>query len=99
MERVVPLPRVEGRESEEMATRTNKPLHDDRTKQRIRASQLLNRLTDFANGKCELSAAQVQAAKIVIGKIIPDVKALEVSGPEGGPIQARVSLEFVSSAS
>lgn len=81
-----------------MAARTNKPLHDARTKDRIRASQLLNRLTLFANGKCELSPAQVQAAKIVIGKIIPDVKALEVSGPEGGPLQARISVEFVGSA-
>lgn len=79
-----------------MAARTNKPLHDNRTKDRIRASQLLNRLTQFANGECELSPAQVQAAKIVIGKIIPDMKAVEVSGPGGGAIQSRVSIEFVS---
>jgi hypothetical protein len=82
-----------------MAARTNKPLHDDRTKDRIRASQLLNRLNDFVNGKCELSPAQVQAAKIIIGKIIPDMKAIEHTGPDGGPLQARVSVEFVSSAS
>lgn len=63
-----------------MAARTNKPLHDDKTKERIRASQLLNRLNDFVNGKCELSAAQVQAAKVVIGKCIPDMKAVEVTG-------------------
>jgi len=63
-----------------MAARTNKPLHDDRTKDRIRASQLLNRLNSFANGECELSPAQVQAAKIVIGKVIPDLKAMELSG-------------------
>lgn len=77
-----------------MAARTNKPLHDDRTKDRIRASQLLNRLTQFANGEIELNPAQVQAAKIVIGKIIPDLKAIEHSGPEGGAIPHSVSVTF-----
>ena len=82
-----------------MAARTRKPLHDDKTKERIRASQLLNRLNDFANGKCEMSAAQVQAAKIVIGKVVPDLKAIEHSGPDGGAIQSRVQVEFVSPVS
>ena len=82
-----------------MAARTRKPLHDERTKERIRASQLLNRLNDFVNGKCELSPAQVQAAKIVIGKVIPDMKAVEISGDPDKPIQSRVSVEFVGSTS
>lgn len=78
-----------------MAARTNKPKHDDRTKERIRASQLLNRLNDFVNGKCELSPAQVQAAKIVIGKIIPDMKAVEISGDPDRPIKSQVLVEFI----
>jgi hypothetical protein len=78
-----------------MAARTNKPLHDDKTKERIRASQLLNRLTQCANGEVELSPAQIQAAKIVIGKIIPDLKAIEHSGPDGGPVQSSVTVEFI----
>lgn len=73
-----------------MAARTNKPLHDDRTKERIRASQLLNRLTSHANGECEMSASQVQAARIVIGKIVPDLKAVELTGKEGGPVVIRM---------
>ena len=72
-----------------MAARKNKPLHDDKTKDRIRASQLLNRLNSFANGTVDLTAAQVNAAKIVIGKVIPDLKAIEHTGPEGGPIEFR----------
>ncbi len=63
-----------------MAARKNKPLHDDRTKERIRASQLLNRLNLHANGEVEMTPSQVQAAKIVIGKIVPDLKAVELSG-------------------
>lgn len=63
-----------------MAARTNKPNHDDKTKRLIRASQLLNRLNLFANGEIEMTPAQVQAAKVVIGKEIPDLKAIEHSG-------------------
>lgn len=74
-----------------MAARTNKPLHDDRTKERIRASQLLNRLTQFANGEVVMDAAQVQAARIVIGKILPDMRAVEHTGKDGGPLVVNVN--------
>lgn len=63
--------------------------HKDKTKRLIRASQLLNRLTQFANGEIELSAAQVQAARVVIGKEIPDLKSVEHStDPERPPTVA-----------
>lgn len=70
-----------------MAARTKKPLHDDKTKDRIRASQLLNRLNGHALGENEMSMSQIQAAKIVIGKVIPDLKAVELTGKEGGPVE------------
>lgn len=70
-----------------MAARINKPNHEEKTKNLIRASQLLNRLNAFVNGECELSPAQVNAARIVIGKEIPDLKALEVSGDSENPIK------------
>lgn len=82
-----------------MAARKNRVLHDDRTKERIRASQLLNRLTQFANGEIAMDAAQVNAAKIVIGKIIPDLKAVEHTGKDGGDIKSLVRVEFIGSAS
>ena len=66
-----------------MAARTNKPLHADKTKRLIQATQLLNRLNSFANGEIEMSQAQVNAARVVIAKAIPDLKAIEVTG-EGG---------------
>lgn len=81
-----------------MAARTNKPLHDDRTKERIRASQLLNRLTQCANGEIEMTPAQIQAAKIVIAKIVPDLKSVEVSGNPDRPVQSMVRVEFIGSA-
>lgn len=58
----------------------------EKTKKLIQASQLLNRLNSFANGEIEMTQAQVNAAKIVIGKTIPDLKAIEISGNEDKPV-------------
>ena len=69
-----------------MATRTNKTKHDEKTKRLIRASQLLNRLNQFANGEIEMTQAQVNAARVVIGKEIPDLKAVEISGDQDKPV-------------
>ncbi len=68
-----------------MAAR-NDTTHQEKTKKLIQASQLLNRLNSFANGEIEMTQAQVNAAKIVIGKTIPDLKAIEISGNEDKPV-------------
>lgn len=72
-----------------MAARKNKITHDDKTKRLIQASQLLNRLFSHANGEIEMTASQVNAAKVVIGKAIPDLKAMEITGADGGPVQVQ----------
>ena len=61
-----------------MAARINKINHDEKTKRLIQASQLLNRLNSFAVGEIEMTQAQVNAAKCVIGKTIPDTRAVEM---------------------
>lgn len=76
-----------------MAARINKPLHAEKTKRLIRASQLLNRLNSFANGEIEMTPAQVQAAKIVIGKEIADLKAVELSGNADAPVRVAIGWE------
>jgi hypothetical protein len=48
-----------------MAARTRNIDHDEPTKRRIQASQLLNRLFLFANNKVHMTPAQVLAAKVV----------------------------------
>lgn len=68
-----------------MAARKNTK-HSDNTKGEIKASQLLNRLYSFANGECEMTSAQVQAAKVFIAKYKADLKAIEVSGGDQ-PVQ------------
>ena len=79
-----------------MAARINKPLHDEKTKGLIKASQLINRLISHANDECELSATQVQAARIVIGKYIPDLKAVELTGENGGAVKFEVIAPWLT---
>ena len=74
-----------------MAAR-KKRFHDQRTKDLCRARQLLNSLTKFANGKSTMKSAQVLAAKVVIGKCIPDLKSVEVTGDSEKPIEANRNL-------
>ena len=52
-----------------MAARLNR-LHQDSVRAKIQASQLINVLTDHALGKRELTATQVQAAKILLDKSV-----------------------------
>jgi hypothetical protein len=40
---------------------------------KIQAAQLINRLTDHANGNVELSATQVRAIEVLLRKTLPDL--------------------------
>lgn len=62
-----------------MAARLRK-LHSDEVRAKIQTSQLINRLTDHAIGKVELSATQVRSIEILLKKSIPDLQSVELSG-------------------
>jgi len=57
-----------------MAAR-NRKYQTDKTREKIRATQLVNRLQDFAEGRegVEMSSAQVKAAQILLSKVMPDL--------------------------
>jgi hypothetical protein len=81
-----------------MAAR-KKRFHDQRTKDLCRARQLLNSLAKFANGKSTMKSAQVLAAKVVIGKCIPDLKSVEVTGDPENPLEVNnrnIIVSFVT---
>lgn len=61
-----------------MAAR-NKNWHPDKVRERIKASQLVNRLTDHVLGKAEMTATQVRAAEILLNRVVPTLQAVEVS--------------------
>lgn len=47
----------------------------DKTREKIKATQLVNRLQAFAQGEegIDMSAAQVKAAQILLSKVLPDL--------------------------
>ena len=63
-----------------MPARKLRPFHTDEIRAKIQASQLINRLTDHAFDKVELSATQIQAIKILLGKSVPDLSAVQIEG-------------------
>lgn len=52
----------------------------EKTRERIRVSMLLNRLTDHIEGKVELSQSQVRAIEILLRKTLPDLQSTEMHG-------------------
>jgi hypothetical protein len=69
-----------------MAARKVKIRHDDETRAKIQASQIINRLTDHMLGNCQMEATQVRAAEILLRKSLPDLQSVEMSGPDGGAV-------------
>jgi len=61
-------------------------LHQADVREKIKSSQLINRLTDHALGDLELSNTQVRAIEILLKKSIPDLSAIEHKGDDGGPL-------------
>lgn len=67
--------------------------HPDAVREKIKASQLINRLTDHALSDAPLmDASQVNAARALLGKVLPDLKATEITGENGGPVQIKVVI-------
>jgi hypothetical protein len=58
--------------------RTRRVRQDDRTRERIRAAYLINRLQDHVAGTVELSPTQVRAAEILLRKCLPDLLGAQI---------------------
>lgn len=69
--------------------------HKDEEKQKIRASQLLNRLYDNAMAEEEfLTSGQIQSANSVVDRYIPKVQSMKHAGSgENGEFVFKFSFE------
>jgi hypothetical protein len=61
--------------------------HDAKTRERIKTSQLINRLQSYANGTVTLESGQVRAIEILLKKTVPDLSAVQLTGKDGGAIE------------
>ncbi|BEV44778.1 hypothetical protein [Afipia carboxidovorans] len=67
--------------------------HPDDVKAKIKTSQLINRLTDHALSSTPImDASQVQAARALIAKVLPDVKEIDHKSSDGSMTPSRVEL-------
>jgi len=70
-----------------MAARIRKIRHDDETRAKIQASQLLNRLQNHALGEVEMTPTQIRATEVLLKKTLPDLTSVEMTGDDGGPMK------------
>ena len=62
--------------------------HPDEVRQKIQASQLINRLMAHINSdKPIMDSSQVTAATKLLNKVLPDLSATTLSSPDGGAVQ------------
>ncbi len=54
--------------------------HQDEIREKIKTSQLVNRLTNCALGDVELTAQQLKAIEILLRKSLPDLSAVSIEG-------------------
>ena len=80
-----------------MAGRPMNRLHQDDVRKKIQASQLINVLQDHAFGQTEeLSLSRMKAIEILLRKSLPDLSAVQFTGPDDGPIKASLEVIFHS---
>lgn len=61
-----------------MAARLNRR-HQDFVREKIQASQLVNRLQGHALGENEMTPTQIKAAEILLRKSIPDLSSIDAN--------------------
>lgn len=57
--------------------------HQEMCRDKIRTSQLINRLMNHVQGKIDLSQTQLKSIEILLKKCLPDLKQIEHVGSDG----------------
>lgn len=70
-----------------MAARTTRTNLNESWKEKIKLAQLINRLNDCAMGEVEMTSQQLKATEILLKKIIPDLKGVDLSAELSGKVE------------
>lgn len=79
-----------------MAARKTRVSHDQKTREKIQTSQLVNRLTNHALGETELTATQLRAIEILLKKTLPDLSSVEHKGDAESPLEVITNITLKS---
>lgn len=70
-------------------------LHQEDVRAKIQAGQLIKVLQDHALGQTEeLSMSRIKAIETLLRKKLPDLTAVELTGANGGPVEAVTRIEL-----
>lgn len=61
--------------------------HQDDIRAKIQVGNLVHYLHQGASGEVKLSRERLEAIKILLNKVVPDLKAMELTGEGGGPVK------------
>ena len=73
----------------------NKKTPKQRMIERIQATKIMKRVSDCALGQDEMSATELQAAKICIAKVLPDLKMVDMNIGGGISVVTEVKQTIV----
>ena len=76
-----------------MAARSTKIRHDEQTRAKIQASQLINRLNSHVFDNVEISSSQMKAIEILLRKTLPDLAAVTISGDPDQPVTMEITWQ------
>ena len=65
-----------------MAARSRKIRHDDQTRAKIQAAQIINRFHSCLMGEIVLDAQQVSCGRALLNKVLPDLASTTLEGGE-----------------
>lgn len=69
-----------------MPPRTVKIRHDENTRLKIQAAQIINRLQNHFEGTVDLSPTQIKTAEILLRKSLPDLSSVTIGGDADNPL-------------
>lgn len=81
-----------------MAARTRKIRHDENTRAKIKATQIVNRLqAEFLTGKHKLTQQQVRIGFGLLDKVLPSLQSTALTNPDGANLAVthHVVMEYV----
>jgi hypothetical protein len=64
-------------------------VHDKNTRDKIQAAMIINRLYGCVMGEVELSPQQVNAAKALLNKVLPDLQSVQMDASVDGRFDIR----------
>lgn len=66
--------------------------HSEETRSKIQADALIKRLSSIAMGEVEATPAQVNAAKSLLNKCLPDLKSVDMQSSDGSMTPQKMTV-------